>query len=116
MWTRSNAPWHCTIFLPLRRSRRCRNSSKGTSLSATSRSIVVVSDMKAGLDRVIAEHAHGLEGERREILADHRPFLEDVGRDRDDMAPGGVGLKDVEHLARARPNHLCGGRRGGQVL
>ena len=49
-----------------------------------------------------------------EVLADQLELLEDVVGGGDDVAADGVGLEDVQELARARPEQL-GVRRQGRV-
>ncbi len=55
------------------------------------------------------EHLHRVERVVIEALADERQLLEDVVRDRDDVAADGIGLEDVQQLARAGPDELGAG-------
>jgi hypothetical protein len=56
--------------------------------------------------RVFVEHLYCLQGILVEALPHKSKLLEDVVRDGDDVAADGVGLEDVEQLARARPDEL----------
>src|ERR1700722_6433986 len=55
---------------------------------------------------VIHEHFHRIEQVVTEIAAQQRELPQQIVRDRDDVAADGVGLDDVEQLARAVPDQL----------
>src|SRR5688572_6643257 len=67
---------------------------------------IPLSELEAGGQRVGAEHLDGLERERVEILAQELELGDELARHRDDVAPDGVGLDEVQHLARAGPDQL----------
>src|SRR5215471_17082711 len=64
---------------------------------------------------VPVKHGHCIAGIKLEVIADQGEFLEDVTGDRNNMAADLVGLKDVEQLARARPQQFDFAAVGNQL-
>ncbi len=55
---------------------------------------------------IVHEHFHRVERILGEIAAQQRKLLQQIVRDGDDVAADGIGLHDVEQLARAGPDQL----------
>src|ERR1051325_1603335 len=64
------------------------------------------SEREAGLPAVREKHLHGVERVVAEVFAHELQLFQDVVGDGDDVAADGVGLEDVEELARAGPDQL----------
>src|SRR3990172_9273156 len=63
-------------------------------------------ELEACLRRVVVEHLHRIERVFVQGPADQTQLLHNVVRHGDDVAADGVGLKDVEKLARTGPDEF----------
>lgn len=59
--------------------------------------------------RVTVKHRNGFQRIVGEVLADQAELVQDFRRNGDDVASGGLSLKNVQQLARAGPQQLSTG-------
>jgi hypothetical protein len=88
-----------TLFTPDKKRWRSRTRFRILDLSAARHL-----QPEASLARIVVEHPNRFQREFIQVFAEQRKLRQQVRRNRDDVAPDGVGLNDIQKFSGAGPN------------